>query len=567
MNTSMTSAMPFFSPDRAPRAIAALRIGIASLLLPLAVVSCGGGGGGGAGFAFFAPASGGNGAPPADAPTYAVGGSVSGLLGSGLVLQQAGSADVAVAADGRFVFGDRRAKGAGYAVTVKQQPANPTQTCSVERGAGTVGDADVSDIAVVCANTAYTVSVKVTGLASPDLVLQNNAGDDLPVAADGTFSFATPVASGAGYGVTVKTRPSALQACVVHDAFGTAGASGAAPVEVRCTQAGAARFAYVPNESSNTVSAFQVDAVGMLSTATPFITGGTPEHMAVDSSGRFAYTANWGSGTVSTFTIDTSTGALLPPVAVPVPGGSPRFIALEPQGRFAYVMGNGGITRFLIDPATGQLGASVRFLVGGGSNSRWMGIDSASRFAYAALDNGAVEVLAIDPASGVLSHVQSVTVTGSTWVTNVALEPSGRFAYVTTGTGASKLFAYAIDARTGMLSEIASVTTGNTGRGLDVDPTGRFVYVSNLGDANVSAFAIDARTGVPTPVPGSPFAIAVGTAPTSVTVDRTGRFAYTANQVSNSVSRFDIDPATGALANPMAVSVGGNGPQFVVLTK
>jgi 6-phosphogluconolactonase len=93
------------------------------------------------------------------------------------------------------------------------------------------------------------------------------------------------------------------------------------------------------------------------------------------------------------------------------------------------------------------------------------------------------------------------------------------------------------------------------------------VYVSNLGDANVSAFAIDARTGVPTPVPGSPFAIAVGTAPTSVTVDRTGRFAYTANQVSNSVSRFDIDPATGALANPVAVSVGGNGPPFVVLTK
>jgi 6-phosphogluconolactonase len=68
-------------------------------------------------------------------------------------------------------------------------------------------------------------------------------------------------------------------------------------------------------------------------------------------------------------------------------------------------------------------------------------------------------------------------------------------------------------------------------------------------------------------VPGSPFAIAVGTAPTSVTVDRTGRFAYTANQVSDSVSRFDIDPATGALANPVAVSVGGNGPQFVVLTK
>src|SRR4029077_18382635 len=53
--------------------------------------------------------------------------------------------------------------------------------------------------------TSYSVGGTVSGL-SGTVVLQDNGGDDLSVDADGPFTFATSVADGAGYLVTVKTN-------------------------------------------------------------------------------------------------------------------------------------------------------------------------------------------------------------------------------------------------------------------------------------------------------------------------------------------------------------------------
>ena len=42
---------------------------------------------------------------------------------------------------------------------------------------------------------------------SGTVVLQDNGGDNLSVSANGPFTFATALASGAAYAVTVKTNP------------------------------------------------------------------------------------------------------------------------------------------------------------------------------------------------------------------------------------------------------------------------------------------------------------------------------------------------------------------------
>jgi len=63
---------------------------------------------------------------------YTVGGTVTGLSGTGLVLQINGSHDLTFGANGSFVFGDRLANNAAYSVTVKTQPSNPSQTCTVQ---------------------------------------------------------------------------------------------------------------------------------------------------------------------------------------------------------------------------------------------------------------------------------------------------------------------------------------------------------------------------------------------------------------------------------------------------
>lgn len=82
--------------------------------------------------------------------TYTIGGTVSGLAGSGLVLQQNGGDNLAVGADGTFTFATPIDDGANYSVTVFAQPGNPAQTCTVENGSGIVAGANVDSVAVSC---------------------------------------------------------------------------------------------------------------------------------------------------------------------------------------------------------------------------------------------------------------------------------------------------------------------------------------------------------------------------------------------------------------------------------
>jgi hypothetical protein len=85
-----------------------------------------------------------------------VGGTVSGLTGSGLVLQDNGGNNLAVSANGLFTFTTALAGGSAYDVTVLTQPSS--QTCSVTSGSGTV-ISNVTNVLVACmpaAATTYT---------------------------------------------------------------------------------------------------------------------------------------------------------------------------------------------------------------------------------------------------------------------------------------------------------------------------------------------------------------------------------------------------------------------------
>jgi len=136
-------------------------------------------------------------------PTYSVGGTVSGLTGT-VVLQNNGGDDLSMTADGPFTFATVVGDGSGYDVTVSGQPVG--QTCSVGNGNGTIAGADVTDISVTCVTPTYTVGGSVSGLTGT-VTLQNNGADDLAVAADGPFTFATSVINGGAYDVTVSGQP------------------------------------------------------------------------------------------------------------------------------------------------------------------------------------------------------------------------------------------------------------------------------------------------------------------------------------------------------------------------
>jgi uncharacterized delta-60 repeat protein len=81
---------------------------------------------------------------------FTLGGTVSGLKGSGLVLRTNLFDQVQPTADGTFTFPLPLADGTAYSISVATQPSNPLQTCTLTNGGGTIDGASVTNIEVNC---------------------------------------------------------------------------------------------------------------------------------------------------------------------------------------------------------------------------------------------------------------------------------------------------------------------------------------------------------------------------------------------------------------------------------
>ena len=188
--------------------------------------------GGGSGGSGGSGGGGGNGGSPS---SLTIGGTVVGLVGTGMVLQNNGGDDLPVTANGGFTF--KTPVSGAYAVTILTQPTSPAQTCSVASGTG-IATVNVSTVLINCGTTGLTIGGSVSGLIGSGLVLQNNAGNNLAVSGQGNvpFTFMAPVTPGTAYAVTILTQPAnPTQACSVVNGSGTANGN-VNTVEVICTQ-------------------------------------------------------------------------------------------------------------------------------------------------------------------------------------------------------------------------------------------------------------------------------------------------------------------------------------------
>jgi hypothetical protein len=162
---------------------------------------------------------------------FMVGGSVTGLAATGLVL--ANGADTVTVASGAtgFTLPTTVAQGASYTVTVQTQPAG--EHCSLTSSTGTIAGANVTNVAVACAAVSHSLGGTISGLPSAGLVLANGSDTLSPAAGALGFTFATPVAEGGAYAVSVQTQPTGAT-CSVGSGSGTMGTSSVASVQVTC---------------------------------------------------------------------------------------------------------------------------------------------------------------------------------------------------------------------------------------------------------------------------------------------------------------------------------------------
>jgi len=170
-----------------------------------------------------------------DPDEYTVGGTVTGLAGSGLVLQNNDGDNLAISSNGDFTFTTTLEDGSAYSVTILTQPSDLTQSCSVSSDNGTLVGANITDISVSCVTDSFTIGGTVSGLIGTGLILQNNGTDDLTVNSNGNFTFLTTIIDGNDYDVSVQTQPEPSgEVCKVIDGSGAVSGKNAGDVSVIC---------------------------------------------------------------------------------------------------------------------------------------------------------------------------------------------------------------------------------------------------------------------------------------------------------------------------------------------
>jgi 6-phosphogluconolactonase (cycloisomerase 2 family) len=523
---------------------------IPALLGGLLLSACGGGGGGTA--------------------SYTVGGSISGLVNSGLVLQLNGGNNYTASSNGTFTFSTTLSNGASYAVTISSQPAN--QTCSLSGAAGSVMSANVT-VTISCTPPTYSIGGSVSGLNGTGLVLQDNGGDDLTVSADGSFTFPTPIEAGATYAVSVMTQPSGpAQYCIVSGGAGTVGAAKVTSVAIVCRNTG--QYIYVTTTFGGTkgvITLFTIDPTnGALDREERYATSPpAPLGIALDTSGQYAYVAYENAASLGTETIATG-GQFSETSDVYNGSGTLTYaVAVDPTAPYLFAGGttDGVGTLFGYAISSGVLTAlpSAPYSING--NAYGLVADPTGKFLYVPISTGQVWAFTISAADGSLTQLNGAPFTYQAGAPSntpyaVAVYPAGGYLFFTDNT-ANTVSVYSYSAGSGAMTLVGSpYPVGTAPESVAVDPAGRFLYVANSGDGTVSAFTINAASGALKEIAGSPFPTGGGasTTPTAVAVEPSGQYLYSADGDAATITTFGINPSSGALSMlGSQTTVGGFG--------
>jgi 6-phosphogluconolactonase (cycloisomerase 2 family) len=516
---------------------------------------------------------------PPPPSTFTVGGTVSGLAGSGLALTLNGNTDLTVDAAGNFAFPTGLTTGSSYAVTVKTQPASPTQTCVVTSASGSVASSAISNIAVSCSTNTYSVGGAVSGLAGSGLVLTVNGQADLAVGIAGNFMFAEPLASGSNYAVAVKTQPALpSQTCVVTNGSGIVGDGPIANVSVGCT-----------------INSYSVNAAVSGLTGSGLLLRLNGASLPVASDGSVAFPSALPSGSNYSVTIGrqptspqqtcvaTDSFGVVSDSAVTVPvtcntdtysvsgtvsglTGSDLVLQLNGtqdlpvtgDGRFVFPGSVLSGTQYAVtvrtQTSTYRELCAVTRATGIGTTVDITDVNVAcgvvEGFVYVADDNQILRY-GILPDSGALLPMGPAATTGAD-TRDMVVAPNGTTLYVADAV-TNTVYSYSIDQDKGRLSPLgAPLATGPGAYAaqLAIAPSGNFLYVGHLSGGAVTMFAIDPVTGALT-AQGVAATVAASLWLRDISITPDGAFLYLLDRIntgeSNNLTVYAVDATTGAL--------------------
>ncbi len=482
------------------------------VLAALPLGACGGGGGG----------SGTSGATTT--VSYTVGGSISGLNASGLVLTDNGADNLSVSASAStFTFSQAVSSGSSYSVAVATQPTG--ETCTVSSGSGTASS-DVTSIGVACTVNTYTIGGNISGLSASGLVLADNGGDNLPVALGAkSFQFSQVLQSGSKYDVTVATQPTG-ETCTVSAGSGTSTAN-VTTVSVAC-------------------------AVNMY-TIGGSISGLTNSGLILQLNGQYDQSVPANAGT---FTFSNS-------LAV----GSAYTVSVKTQPTYESCTVSSGTGTVSGNVSTVKVTCALLTYTVSGTLSAPASVGLSSGLKLQEYSGGPT----LSIASGATSFAFTTPVAAGT---NVDVTPTSQPSWQTCVAGASNLngpitanvtndsFVCTSNAATGSAITLPSGTSFSLPDGIALDSAGD-LFVADSGNNRIVEISHAGTVSYP-------LTVANGlSGPMGVAVNSTGTIIYVANTNANDVLEDNGGVLTtlgSGFNQPQGVAVDGNGNVFVADT-
>lgn len=331
------------------------------------------------------------------------------------------------------------------------------------------------------------------------------------------------------------------------------------------------RFAVVGNEGDNTITSYLVSTTtGLLTRKFTIGTGAAPVGVDANLARNTVYVADQTARTVSAFRIDATGVMSLFDVKFPVATtGTPNAVVAEGTGKFVYtaVAGPDQIEGVQVNPLTGEFVRAVATAATVPSQPvaiKWL----PPNYIIVALQN---EVKAFTYGNnGDLTLMDFKTV-GSGIITGIAVRPPepGRnfglvYAAVDESTN-SRVEAYSVDPdpTVGTVTFLGSVSTAGFPHGITTSVGIDFVYVGSIASPTITILKVDPATGT-LAARGTFTLTGTGERVQAMSMTGVGRLLF-ATLSTGEVETCTINQASGGLTVAGARALTGSSPRSIVV--
>ena len=321
-------------------------------------------------------------------------------------------------------------------------------------------------------------------------------------------------------------------------------------------------FVYVSMATEQKIQVYRLDPKdGNWTSVETLAVEGTPGCLTLDPQKKYLFASLRSNSLLASFRVDAATGKLKPISVVGLPRTeNAAFISTDRTGRWLFsasyaagkivVHGIGDDGMIKTPPVQTIETVKTAHCVAVDPENRWVFVPHVSP--------NAVYQYRLDAATGKLTDAGQVTAgADKSGPRHFAFHPTQNLAFTSDEVG-NNISAYRIDAKTGLkavqaLSTLSADYKGkNTTAEVKVHPSGKFVWVSNRGHDSLAGFAIDAKTGNLTSLGQT----ATEATPRSFDISPDGRFLFAAGEGSGKLAVYSVDLETGKLTPSRTLEVG-----------